>query len=73
MESFHPTLQNSSDVPEEFDDPNHHQALAFDYYTDAYEMFLDGTDAFEGPDNALEERYGKPNRGHKIFLALTHR
>jgi hypothetical protein len=59
LESGHPTLQESTEVPEEFDDPNHHQAVAFDYYTDAYGFFLDGADAFEEQDQVLEGRYGK--------------
>jgi kinetochore protein NDC80 len=58
LESGHPTLQESAEVPEVFDDPNHHQALAFDYYTEAYGFFLDGADAFEDQDQILESRYG---------------
>lgn len=67
LDSGHPTLQESTEVPEEFDDPNHHQALAFEYYTDAYGFFLEGADVFEEQDQILENRYGTPfssERGH---------
>ncbi|KAH9977211.1 HEC/Ndc80p family-domain-containing protein [Lactifluus volemus] len=40
MESEHPTLQFSEIIPEEFDDPHHHAALAFDYFAEAYESFF---------------------------------
>lgn len=58
LDSGHPTLQESTEVPEEFDDPNQHQALAFEYYTDAYGFFLEGADVFEEQDQILENRYG---------------
>ncbi len=47
MESEHPTLQFSGIVPEEFDDPNHHTALAFDYFAESYEAFFAGSDVFK--------------------------
>lgn len=59
LESEHSTLQNPLDVPDEFDDPNHHQALAFEHYTEAYGFFLEGADSFEEQDQILEARYGK--------------
>ncbi|KII88961.1 hypothetical protein PLICRDRAFT_53458 [Plicaturopsis crispa FD-325 SS-3] len=68
LDSAHPTLQNSADVPEEFDDPNHHQAVAFDYYRSAYEIFLDGTDAFAEEDQKLEDRYAR--KDEKVILDL---
>ncbi|KAI0062236.1 hypothetical protein BV25DRAFT_1907618 [Artomyces pyxidatus] len=61
MESSDPTLQLSDAVPEEFDDPNHHTALAFDYYEEAYEIFFAGSDVYTEPQRRLEERYTKKN------------
>jgi len=58
MESEHPTLQYSDIIPEEFDDPNHHAALAFDYFAEAYESFFAGSDIFEDQQRKIEERYG---------------
>lgn len=52
------TLQDSSLIPDEFDDINYHQALALDHYTLAYEVFLEGRDAFPEQERILEERYG---------------
>lgn len=45
-------------VPEEFHDPIHHQALAFDYFAEAYIAFFHGADIFEEQDKVLEARYG---------------
>ncbi len=59
MESEHPTLQFSGIVPEEFDDHNHHAALAFDYFADSYEAFFAGSDDFKEQRRKIEERYGK--------------
>ncbi|KAI9508485.1 HEC/Ndc80p family-domain-containing protein [Russula earlei] len=61
MESEHPTLQFSDIIPEEFDDPNHHAALAFDYYAEAYEAFFTGSDIFDEQRRKIEERYAKKN------------
>ena len=33
MDSGHPTLQYSELIPEKFDHPDHHPALAFDYFS----------------------------------------
>jgi hypothetical protein len=65
MESEHPTLQFSEIIPEEFDDPHHHAALAFDYFAEAYESFFQGSDIFEDQQRKIEERYG-------MFLILMH-
>lgn len=59
MESEDPSLQDPSLVPDEFDNMHHHQALAMDYYLDAYEVFLSGQDVYPEQDKALEERYGR--------------
>ncbi|CCM02890.1 uncharacterized protein FIBRA_05004 [Fibroporia radiculosa] len=53
------TLQDSSQVPDEFDDINHHQALALDHYTRAYSIFLQGQDLFPEQERILEEYYAK--------------
>jgi kinetochore protein NDC80 len=58
MESEHPTLQFSGIIPEEFDDPNHHAALAYDYFAESYEAFFAGSDDFADQQRKLEERYG---------------
>jgi len=58
MESEHPTPQYSDIIPEEFDDPNHHAALAFDYFSEAYKAFFTGSDIFEDQQRKIEERYG---------------
>jgi kinetochore protein NDC80 len=65
MESEHPTLQFSGIVPEEFDDSNHHAALAFDYFAEAYEAFFAGSDDFKEQQRKIEERYG-------AFLVQMH-
>jgi kinetochore protein NDC80 len=65
MESEHPTLQFSDIIPEEFDDPHHHAALAFDYFAEAYEAFFQGSDIFEHQQRKIEERYG-------IYLVPVH-
>ena len=61
-ESKDPTLQDSSIVPDEFEDNNHHQALAMDHYTLAYGMFLEGKDVFPEEEKILEARYGASRR-----------
>ncbi|KAG9318418.1 hypothetical protein JVU11DRAFT_509 [Chiua virens] len=59
LESDDSTLQVVDRVPEEFHDPIHHQALAFDYFAEAYVAFFHGADVFEEQDNALEARYAE--------------
>ncbi|KAJ8587994.1 hypothetical protein M405DRAFT_820500 [Rhizopogon salebrosus TDB-379] len=56
-----PTLQIVDRIPEEFSDPIHHQALAFEYFSEAYVAFFHGADVFEDQDRALEVRYAKKN------------
>lgn len=53
-----PTLQDASRIPDEFDDPMDHYALAFQYYGHAYEMWLDQFDEFIEANEELESRYG---------------
>ncbi|KAI0315521.1 HEC/Ndc80p family-domain-containing protein [Amylostereum chailletii] len=62
MESDHPTLQFAQVIPEEFDDINHHHALAFDYITEAYDVFLGGSDEYDTQKHALEERYARKDQ-----------
>ncbi|KAG6920000.1 hypothetical protein DXG01_013349 [Tephrocybe rancida] len=59
--SSHPTLQNPDDVPEEFDDLCDHRALAFDYFDQAYTVWLDLIDDFVEPNQYLEDRYARKN------------
>ncbi|TFK42900.1 HEC/Ndc80p family-domain-containing protein [Crucibulum laeve] len=59
--SGHPTLQDPSTVPEEFDDSYDHKALAFNYYEEAYTVWLDLIDDFVEPNQNLEDRYAKKN------------
>ncbi|KAF5386764.1 hypothetical protein D9615_001826 [Tricholomella constricta] len=59
--SGHPTLQIPTDIPEEFDDPYDHCALAFDYFDQAYTVWLDLIDDFVEPNQYLEDRYARKN------------
>ncbi len=64
LASGHPTLQISSDIPDEFDDPMDHTALAYDFAEQAYSLWLDSSDEdsrdlMVEPKQTLEERYGK--------------
>ncbi|THH04485.1 hypothetical protein EW145_g5494 [Phellinidium pouzarii] len=61
LDSAEPTLQDLEHVPENFDDENHHAALAFHYYSDAYGVFLSGADDFSEQDQYLETRYARKN------------
>ncbi|KAG1891512.1 HEC/Ndc80p family-domain-containing protein [Suillus subluteus] len=65
-----PTLQIVDRIPEEFSDPIHHQALAFEYFSEAYVAFFHGADVFHEQDKALEATYSTSS----IFLkaALSH-
>ncbi|KAG2147314.1 HEC/Ndc80p family-domain-containing protein [Suillus cothurnatus] len=56
-----PTLQIVDKIPEEFSDPIHHQALAFEYFSEAYVAFFHGADVFHEQDKALEASYAKKN------------
>ncbi|ESK97712.1 kinetochore protein ndc80 [Moniliophthora roreri MCA 2997] len=61
LSSGHPTLQNTASIPEEFDDPMDHRALAFEYYEQAYTIWLDHIDDFVEPNQQLEDRYARKN------------
>ncbi|KIO07436.1 hypothetical protein M404DRAFT_136679 [Pisolithus tinctorius Marx 270] len=61
LESDDPTLQNIERIPEEFHEPMHHQALAFEYFSEAYIAFFHGADVFTEQDKVLEARYAKKN------------
>jgi len=55
--SGHPTIQDPAHVPEEFDDPFDHKALAFQYHEETYTLWLDGQDDFVEWNQVMEERY----------------
>ncbi|OJT08860.1 hypothetical protein TRAPUB_211 [Trametes pubescens] len=59
MNSGHPTLQEPSLIPDEFDDISHHLALAFDHHAGAYVDFLQGQDSFAEQEKVLEDRYAR--------------
>ncbi|KAI0670594.1 HEC/Ndc80p family-domain-containing protein [Trametes maxima] len=59
MDSRHPTLQDPTLIPDEFDDIQHHLALAFNHNTLAYVDFLQGQDVFPEQEKLLEERYAR--------------
>lgn len=61
INSEHPTLQDPERVPEEFDDPWDHAALAFNYFEETYTLWLDLHDEFDEPNQSLEDRYAKRN------------
>ncbi|KAJ7470543.1 HEC/Ndc80p family-domain-containing protein [Mycena latifolia] len=63
-----PTLQIPSGIPEEFDDPWDYQALAFDYYEQAYMIWLDMVDDFVEPNQNLEDRYARKNDRAQVDL-----
>ncbi|KAL0580598.1 kinetochore-associated Ndc80 complex subunit ndc80 [Marasmius crinis-equi] len=74
LDSSHPTLQDPSLVPEEFEDPNHYAALALDYYQECYLMWLDHVDEFVEANQQIEERYARKNeRSQQDLDTLTTR
>lgn len=52
-----PTVQDKSLVPEIFGE-EHNNTLAFEYYVEAYDVFLQGSDDFSEQDQELKDRYG---------------
>ena len=52
------TLLEAELVPDEFDDPMHHQALSIQYFEHAYELYMSGEVDFSAPLQAVEDRYG---------------
>ncbi|EJD06000.1 uncharacterized protein FOMMEDRAFT_145334 [Fomitiporia mediterranea MF3/22] len=68
LDSADPTLQDVEQVPDNFDDENHHGALAFNYYGDAYGRFLSGEDNFSEQDQYLDQRYARKNES--VFAEL---
>ncbi|KIP04758.1 hypothetical protein PHLGIDRAFT_120415 [Phlebiopsis gigantea 11061_1 CR5-6] len=59
LESGDPSLQDPEQVPVAFDDEDHHNALAFEHYVDAYEAFLVGADVYPEQERIIEERYAQ--------------
>lgn len=53
------TLLEAELVPDEFDDPMHHQALLVQYFEHAYELYMSGEVDFAIPLQAVEDRYGR--------------
>ncbi|KAG6885070.1 hypothetical protein C0993_006149 [Termitomyces sp. T159_Od127] len=68
LNSGHPTLQNTADIPEEFEDPFDHRAVAFDYFDQAYTVWLDLIDDFVEPNQYLEDRYTRKNESVQADL-----
>jgi len=64
--SGHPTLQDPAHVPEEFDDPLDHKALAFQYVKETYGLLLDMHDKFAESNQAMEKRYSEYSLGIKF-------
>ncbi|KAL5529070.1 hypothetical protein ACEPAG_5044 [Sanghuangporus baumii] len=61
LDSSEPTLQDVEQIPDSFDDDNHHAALALYYYDEAYGGFLSGQDDFSEQDGYIENRYARKN------------
>lgn len=57
LQSGHPTIQDPTHVPEWFDDPYDHKALAFQYNEETYILWLDLQDDFTEWNQIMEERY----------------
>ena len=57
--SGHPTIQDPAHVPEVFDDPFDHKALAFQDQEETYTSWLDNQDDFTEWKLMMEERYRK--------------
>lgn len=55
--SGHPTIQDPTQVPEEFDHHLDHKALAFQYIEETYTQWLDLQDDFAEWNQIMEERY----------------
>jgi len=60
-------------VPEEFDDPMHHQALSVQYFEHAYELYMSGEVDFAIPLQAVEDRYGRSVPPKNAAATLTGR
>jgi kinetochore protein NDC80 len=59
LQSGDPTLQNTSNIPQEFDLPLHHSALAFEYYESTYSLWLNLDDDVDKQKHLIEDRYGE--------------
>ncbi|KAF9050715.1 hypothetical protein BDZ89DRAFT_1088792 [Hymenopellis radicata] len=57
----HPTLQVASDIPDEFEDPLDHRAIVFEFFRNAYTLWLGYNDDMIEAKQALEDRYGRKN------------
>lgn len=70
MVSGHPSIQDPASVPEEFDDPLDHKALAFQYIEETYAMWLDRKDDFAEWNEIIEGRYREYSC--TCFISTTH-
>ncbi|CAK5279591.1 unnamed protein product [Mycena citricolor] len=66
-----PTLQIAENIPDEFEDPMDHQALAFEYYEQAYALWMNMVDDFVEPKQSLEDRYARKNGQAQLELEET--
>ncbi|TFK26419.1 hypothetical protein FA15DRAFT_654414 [Coprinopsis marcescibilis] len=61
LDSGHPSVQDVQTVPEEFDEPLDHAALAFGYFEETYQEWLEMRDEFPEPNQRMEDRYAQRN------------
>lgn len=61
FESQHETLQDPACIPVEFDTDLDHAALAFNFYEEAYTVWLDMDDDLVEPKQNYEDRYAQRN------------
>jgi len=57
LSSGDPTIQDPTNIPDEFDDILDHKALAFQYCEASYDVWMSMQDQFTEPNRILEERY----------------
>jgi kinetochore protein NDC80 len=70
MASGHPSIQDPASIPEEFDDPLDHKALAFQYIEETYTLWLDLQDDFTEMNQIMEERYRECSSSARFMM--TH-
>ncbi|RXW15873.1 hypothetical protein EST38_g9986 [Candolleomyces aberdarensis] len=64
--SEHPTLQRPDKVPEQFDDPWDHAALAFNYFEETYTVWLDLVDDFAESNQFCLSNYFPAKRNNTV-------
>ena len=70
MNSDSLTLLEAELVPDEFEDPIHHQALSIQYYEYAYELYMSGEVDFMVPLQTVEDRYGRSLARRNDLVAI---